>query len=86
VETVSEKTACFEICQISGHSCYGGYLNEVPMCDEEIVRMKSILELRCNSVTFRATVKEGLYFVCGKVVVQNDNGMWTQRDKPIKKW
>ena len=40
----NEKTAtnCFDSCLLR-HNCFGGYLNETPECDQEILRIMDYL-------------------------------------------
>ena len=82
------KTACFDNCPI-GHNCFGGFLNYESTCDEEFRRMRIVLGVNFpeEQISLQAVNGKGLFFTRGnnyQCVVQNEAGVWVQRDKPIQ--
>jgi len=41
--SIGEQTICHDSCKI-GLQCYGGWINEYPVCDNEIERLKKLCE------------------------------------------
>jgi hypothetical protein len=40
---MEKKASCYDICPI-GHNCFGGFIGEEKLCDDEIARIKAALQ------------------------------------------
>jgi hypothetical protein len=82
------KTACYDQCEI-GHQCFGGYLNDYPICNQEWARIYDLLVAAFpgEKISLQARSGKGIYFTHGDqylCVIQNELGVWIMRDKPIQ--